>query len=268
MGQKRTWSFHHVPFSMLWESMPLDYKNNWNSVVFSQLLNSFSGAIFDKENINNRFVFTWKAKHMPVSIRNITRKLKKNQYPKVAAQAWKVNPVFSWVSNANKGTNETSCVRSYLAKFGNTSTVLNFFFREKFSLEKLHKKHRGGVKKSKASATALGLAMKRVKTQFCWVSKRWSRKVSKKQRSGLSTVVRRVVKVFRCKLRAKTVTQLRRQRISRRGKRRLRTRKQVTWRVGSGGSSFKSTKTQLLSNRTVTRSWGITGVHHNLHKLL
>jgi hypothetical protein len=118
-------------------------------------------------------------------------------------------------------------VRSYLAKFGNTSTVLNFFFREKFSLEKLHKKHRGGVKKSRASTAALSLATKRVKIRFCWVSKRWSRKVFKKQRSGLNVIARRVVKVLRCKLRAKTTTLLRRHRISRRGKRRLRTRKQV-----------------------------------------
>ena len=143
MGQKKTWSFHHVPFTMLWESMSLDYKNNWQSIINTKMLDCYSESIFDKEYISNKFIFTWKSKFLPTkNVRNIPNQQRRDICCINKTKTNKISFKFTWIDNANRGTNESKCTKSYLIKQNNNSTILNFFFRENFNLIKLRKKNK------------------------------------------------------------------------------------------------------------------------------
>lgn len=229
MGQKRTWSFHHVPFSMLWEHMPLDYKNNWNSIMFSSILNIYSSAIFDKENSSSKFVFTWKNKFMPVSLKNVFRKNKKSVFVKGVLDRWVVKPTFHWINNANKGTNETTCTRSHLVNIGNHRTIINFFFRENFNLDKLQK---GRAVKSKKKIKCYNvsintLAVQKTRKRFCWTARKWFRKALVSGRRKARRNLKKVFSMLGYRLRRSLMEFHRGGKVSRRFKVRIRLHNRV-----------------------------------------
>jgi hypothetical protein len=271
MGQKRTWSFHHVPFSMLWESMPLDYKNNWNSIMFSHILNMYTSAIFDKENTSNKFFFTWKNKYMPVSVRATLRKQRNNKYTQNNKADWEVRPVFSWIKNANKGTNETTCTNSHLINLNNNPTILNFFFRENFNLEKLHKKNknkRGKRIKNKANLAVRSLANVRIKKKFRWASKRWLRKLAKKNKSTFFKRLRRCFKVLKYRLRRKLIISTRRKKITKRARRRLRGIKNIAWRLRLPRKHKKTTRAILWPSSRSSFNWGYQNCKELIYEIV
>lgn len=141
MGQKRTWSFHHVPFTMLWENMSINYNNNWQSSLNSIFLNGYSESIFDKQHLSNNFTYAWKRTNicLPVKVKNT---FVCGKTPLIPAKKPKYGIRFVWVENANSGTNETSCTRSYITQQNDSTTILNFFFRETLNVANLKKKRK------------------------------------------------------------------------------------------------------------------------------
>lgn len=129
MGQRKTWSLHHVPFSMLWETVSIDYNNNWDTVVNSLTAARFLEAANDRQYKNSFFAFTWKSQYFSSVYRKINLRTGKNGAPKLK----KVN--FRWIRNANRGSNETSCGKSHFVSFNSEVFLLNLFFRQKIQFE-------------------------------------------------------------------------------------------------------------------------------------
>lgn len=128
MGQRKTWSLHHVPFTMLWETFSLDYKNNWNTVVDSKISTKYFEAAYDRTYAKSYFAFTWKSKFFSNKIKKLKNK---NDQKNFKTQSL----CFNWIRNANKGSNETSCNRSYYVCIDTKIIFLNFFFRQEIQFE-------------------------------------------------------------------------------------------------------------------------------------
>lgn len=146
MGQRKTWSLHHVPFSMLWETMTLDYKDNWDSVVNSLTAARFLEAANDRQYKNSFFAFTWKSRYLSTSFRKGNLKTGKGFHLSTKG----IN--FNWIRNANKGSNETSCSKSHYVCFDSEVFLLNLFFRQKIHFEdkKANYGYEGSVSVTKA----------------------------------------------------------------------------------------------------------------------
>lgn len=129
MGQRKTWSLHHVPFSMLWETIAIDDKNNWNTVLDSLTSTRFLEAANDRQYKKSFFAFTWKSRYLSSVYRKVNLKTGENTIPKTKG----IN--FSWIRNANRGSNETSCSKSHFVCFNNEVFLLNLFFRQKILFE-------------------------------------------------------------------------------------------------------------------------------------
>lgn len=140
MGQRKTWSLHHVPFSMLWETMAIDHKNNWNTVLDSLTSTRFLEAANDRQYKNSFFAFTWKSRYFSSVYRKVNLKTGENTTPRTKRIS------FSWIRNANKGSNETSCGKSHFVCFNSEVFLLNLFFRQKILFE--DKKEEDGIDES------------------------------------------------------------------------------------------------------------------------
>lgn len=123
MGQRKTWSLHHVPFTMLWETLVIEYNNNWNSVINTQISNKFFDAVYDRNYKDSCFSFIWKNKYFTSKFRSINCDETEIKLKKKKIQ-------YTWVINANKGSNETFGTRSYHTSFDTETIFLNFFFRQ------------------------------------------------------------------------------------------------------------------------------------------
>lgn len=136
MGQKKTWALHHVPYSMLWDTMALDYSHQWLPVLQSHLSSGYSSAIVDYYFKKSLFTFVWGSHYT-------TREAATHRSgARVAGTNWWAQlhsttaPVFEWTVNSNKGTNETMIAKAYLIKMQNSTTLLNLFFRADFFEQK------------------------------------------------------------------------------------------------------------------------------------
>lgn len=135
MGQKKTWALHHVPYSMLWDNMSLDYRHQWLPVLQGPLSSSYSTAIVDYQFKQSIFSFVWKSPFMTKGL--TTRQFcTRGRFLQVGALLQNPAPVFEWTTNSNRGTNETMIAKSYLIKMQNTTTLLNLFFRADFFEQK------------------------------------------------------------------------------------------------------------------------------------
>lgn len=236
--------------------------------MFSRMLSIYTDAIFDKENISSKFVFTWRNKYMPVSVLNMARKKKKDKHSKEGTTRWNVRPVFGWISNANRGTNETTCSNSHLARVGNHMTVLNFFFRENFSLEKLHKgRLKRGRKKLVSASTEPGVvAINKTKANFCWVSRKWFRKSARKQLKNLQKQSRRVFNILGYRLRRKLLEIVRRKKVGKSSRARGDATRGVRWRLSR--KRRKRLKETEAAARKTHRTWIGTQAKEALYSLL
>ena len=161
--------------------MSIDYKHQWSSIMGSAMLNLFSGALFDKQLSSSRFYFIWPNRFG--SKTNVRRSKKTKKVGKTIKKK-KVGTSFSWIDNAKKGTNATKCVKSYITSQNDHTTLLNFFFRENFSLKKLRKKS----KRQRLSSVLKGLnsfllkdkLLDIVKAKHPWLTRRRLRKLSRK----------------------------------------------------------------------------------------
>ena len=144
MGQKKTWALHHVPYSMLWDNMSLDYSHQWLPILQSPLSSFYSSAVVDYHFKQSMFTFVWKSQFMAKSL--TTRQFCTRSHGQILSLDRSPAPVFSWTVNSNRGTNETMIAKSYLIKMHNSTTLLNFFFRADFFEQKGKTKLRAAPK--------------------------------------------------------------------------------------------------------------------------
>lgn len=135
MGQKKTWALHHVPYSMLWDNMSLDYSHQWLAVLQGPVSSFYSSAIVDYHFKQSLFSFVWKSKFMQKRLATQQLYIRKThlQTPTLDQH---LAPVFEWTINSNRGTNETMIAKSYFIKMQNSTTLLNLFFRADFFEQK------------------------------------------------------------------------------------------------------------------------------------
>ena len=136
MGQKKTWALHHVPYSMLWESMCVDYKFLWNTVLQYDVSDHFCTSQIDfvyRQNSFNFFwncqylnTFNWGANHQTYKKKTLVHK---TENAKMKA------PVFVWKTHAYKGKEEAFFCKNYLIKTNDNSVLLSIYFK-KITLKK------------------------------------------------------------------------------------------------------------------------------------
>jgi hypothetical protein len=165
--------------------MPFDYKHNWHGVMSNRLLDIYANSIFDKDYGSCRFLFVWKNLFFNTkSIRTIYTEQRSDILLVNLKKYTKIRPKYTWIENANNGTNETSCVKTYLVKQNDQTTILNFFFRENFNLIKLQQTSNKFFNK-RADFTGINDNLKqqiqqRVKNTYPWLTGRRFRKLIKK----------------------------------------------------------------------------------------
>ena len=161
--------------------------------------------------------------------------------------------MFSWISNANKGTNETTCVRTHLVKLGNHATVLNFFFRENFNLARLQRKGNRAKRTNLSRLTTVGkIAFAKTTLKHCWTTRKFFRKSARKQQTVVRKSLKRVLRIANYRLPKYAAATVRRPKLTRLARQRRRVFKQLKWKARSLQGVGRPTRSLLVAPATKT----------------
>lgn len=156
MGQKKTWGHHHIPVSMLWENMQLAYNAQWSPTLQTKIVEKKEESQFDKKTNINNFNFCWKTPFVSMNANN--KKIARNS--------------FVWIENANKGTNETSNIKTNFFKIQEQFFLLNYFFKEIFK-----KKIKKNIKYN-LNRAVISFIKKKIWKKQIWTRKRFKRRTN------------------------------------------------------------------------------------------
>lgn len=130
MGQKKTWSFHHTPFTIFWKVFSVDYTHEWRPILENYFTERYFNTAPDRA-VTSNFFFRFRKKNY--SAQNAQPELKSS--PIVFAKQ-KQGFSFLWIKNANRGTNETTASNVRYIKLNQNLVLIHTFFRKFLKIKK------------------------------------------------------------------------------------------------------------------------------------
>lgn len=124
MGQKKTWGFHHTPFTVFWKVLSVDYTHQWQPILENHFMERYFSTAPDRTATSNFFFWFQKQNY---SAQNAQPKLKNRQ---AAVTKQKPGFRFLWIKNANRGTNETTASNVRYIKLNQNLVLIHTFFRK------------------------------------------------------------------------------------------------------------------------------------------